>query len=141
MQWALWQANPNGHTGLLTQFTDGNSYEEWCADFVSYVYKISGYPFQNGERDNWDEYNANNLVNLNFTVHNAGSYIPKPGDIAYFDYSGGHVELVVTGGSHPTFIYGDSGTTDPMTGNGEMNEDTLTNDGSAGSVQYYLSPN
>ncbi len=141
VQWSLWQANPNSHNQLLNEYTDGNSYEEWCADFVSYVYKISGYPLQNGERDNWDEYNANNLVNLNFTMHDASSYVPKPGDIAYFDYAGGHVELVVIGGKHPTFIYGDSGTADPITNNGEMNEDMLTNDGSAGGIQYYLSPN
>lgn len=141
VQWTLWQAHPNAHDQLLNQYTDGNSYEEWCADFVSYIYKISGYPFQNGERDNWDEYDASNVVNQNFTMHNAGSYLPKPGDVAYFDYAGGHVEIVVTGGKHPTFVYGDSGTTDPITGNGEMNEDMLTNDGSAGGVQYYLSPN
>lgn len=140
-QWSVWQSNQSNHTQLLTQYTDGNGYEEWCADFVSYIYKISGHPFTNGERDGWDEYDANSIQNMGFTLHDAASYTPKPGDVAYFDYSGGHVEIVVAGGKTPTFIYGDSGTTDPITNNGEMNEDMLISDGSAGQVQYYLSPN
>lgn len=140
-QWALWQSGSISHSSLLNRYSDDNGYEEWCADFVSYVYKTAGYPFTNGERDNWDEYNANNVVNINgFTYHAAGSYTPKPGDIAYFDYPGGHVEIVVEGGAHPTFIYGDAGTTDPSTQNGEMNEDMLTSDGAAGQVMYYMSP-
>lgn len=140
-QWTAWQANSPSHKTLLTDYTDGNGYEQWCADFVSYVYKEAGYPFAAGERDGWDEYDANNIQNMGFTMHPASSYTPQPGDVAFFDYPGGHVELVVSGGSHPTFIYGDSGTTDPTTGNGDMNKDMLTNDGSAGQVTYYLSPN
>jgi hypothetical protein len=142
-QWAAWQSGSPSHATLLSDYTDGNSYEQWCADFVSYVYQEAGYPFTNGERGSggWDEYDATNIQNMDFTMHPAAGYSPQPGDVAFFDYPGGHVEIVVTGGSHPTFIYGDSGTTDPATGNGEMNEDTLTSDGSAGQVTYYLSPN
>jgi hypothetical protein len=140
-QWAAWQTGSPSHQTLLDDYTDGNSYEEWCADFVSYVYKEAGYPFAGGERNSWDEYDANNIQNMGFTMYPASDYTPKPGDIAFFNYSGGHVEIVVTGGKNPTFIYGDSNTTDPSTGNGEMNEDSLTSDGSAGQVVYYLSPN
>jgi hypothetical protein len=140
-QWVLWQSGTISHSALLNRYSDGNGYEEWCADFVSYVYKTAGYPFTNGGRNNWDEYNANNIVNLNgLTYHAAGNYVPKPGDIAYFDYPGGHVEIVVQGGIRPTYIYGDAGTSDPTTQNGEMNEDMLTSDGSAGQVMYYMSP-
>ncbi len=142
-QWLAWQTEPKLHQVLLSDYTDGNAYEEWCADFVSYVYKQAGYPFSGGERGNggWDEYNANNIQYMGFTYHSADSgYIPQPGDIAYFNYNGGHVEIVVSGGQHPTFIYGDSGTVDPYSGNGDMAENQLTSDGSLGQLMYYLSP-
>ena len=141
-QWLAWQTEPNIHQILLSDYTDGNPYEEWCADFVSYVYKEAGAPFTAGERGNgWDEYNANNIQFMGYTYHAANSsYVPQPGDVAYFNYSGGHVEIVVAGGQHPTFIYGDSGTQDPLTGNGDMAENQITNDGSLGQLVYYLSP-
>jgi len=139
-QWALWNSDSISHSSLLNTYSDGNSYEEWCADFVSYVYKQAGYPFLYGERDNWDEYYAPNIQNQGFIYHSAIGYIPKAGDVAYFDYNGGHVEIVAVGGSKPIFIYGDSGTTDKSTGNGDMAENTITNDGYAGQVIYYLSP-
>ena len=140
-QWTAWQSGSPSHEMLLSDYSDGNAYEEWCADFVSYVYKEAGFPFTQGERNGWDEYNANNIQYMGLTMHPASGYEPKPGDVAFFDYPGGHVEIVVVGGKNPTFIYGDSNTIDSTTGNGEMNEDTLTNDGSAGQVVYYLSPN
>ena len=141
-QWLAWQTEPKLHHVLLSDYSDGNAYEEWCADFVSYVYKQSGAAFSGGERGNgWDEYNANNIRYMGFTYHAAGSgYVPKPGDVAYFNYSGGHVEIVIKGGKHPTFIYGDSGTIDPITGNGDMAENQITSDGNNGSLQYFLSP-
>jgi hypothetical protein len=141
-QWDAWQGTTAIHPALLNDYTDGNTNEEWCADFVSYVYQEAGYPFTNGERNGWDEYNANNIQYMGFTIHPIGSgYVPQPGDVAYFDYPGGHVEIVVKGGNNPTFIYGDAGTIDPATGNGDMSENSFTNDGSAGQVTYYLSPN
>ncbi len=142
-QWLAWQTQPKLHNTLLYDYTAGNPYEEWCADFVSYVYKQAGAPFSNGERglNGWDEYNANNIINQGFTYHAAGSgYIPKPGDVAYFNYLGGHVEIVVKGGTNPVFIYGDSGVIDPISGNGDMAENQITSDGSLGQLEYYLSP-
>ena len=140
-EWTAWQAKPSSHYSLLNNYTDGNSYEQWCADFVSYVYKEAGYPFSQGERG-WDEYNANNIQNMaNFTLHYASSnYVPRTGDVAFFDYAGGHVEIVVSGGKNPTFVYGDSATPDPVTGNGDMMANTITNDGINGQVIYYLTP-
>jgi hypothetical protein len=139
--WTTWQAGSPDHETLLTSYTDGAPYEEWCADFVSYAYKQAGYPFTGGEADGWDESNANNIQNMGFVKHSATSgYLPKAGDIAYFDYSGGHVEIVVSGGRTPTFVYGNSATIDPTTGNGQMMANTTTSDGSQGQVVYYLSP-
>ena len=140
--WITWQSGKQSHNALLTEYTDGTPYEEWCADFVSYVYKQSGHPFTNGETNGWDENLANNIQNQGFTYHDANSgYIPKTGDVAFFSYSGGHVEIVISGGKFPTFVYGNSGTIDPSTGNGEMMTNTKTSDGSMGQLLYYLSPN
>lgn len=140
-EWDAWQSEPTNHLALLNTYTDGASYEEWCADFVSYVYKEAGYPFTQGEANGWDESNANNVQNMGFTTQSPSNYTPKPGDVAYFDYSGGHVEIVVSGGKHPTFVYGNSGTIDPTTGNGQMEANTKLSDGTLGNLQYYLSPN
>ena len=141
-QWLAWQTEPKIHEALLNDYTDANPYEEWCADFVSYVYWEAGAPFTSGERNGWDQYNANDIRYMGFSYHSASSsYMPKPGDVAFFDYSGGHVEIVVSGGRHPTFVYGDSGVKDPVTGNGNMAENQITADGSAGHLVYYLSPN
>lgn len=139
-EWAHWQ-NSNNHLALLNTYTDNTPYEEWCADFVSYVYKQAGYPLTSAY-DGWDENDANNLQNYpEFTEHQASSgYVPKAGDIAWFNYDGGHVEIVVSGGSRPTFVYGNSGQIDPTTGNGNMRTNTLTSDGSEGQLVYYLSP-
>lgn len=140
-EWTDWQSSSSNHNALLNEYTDGAPYEEWCADFVSYVYKESGYPFTNGETDGWNENNANNIENMGFTIHQADSgYIPKTGDVAYFNYDGGHVEIVIVGGKKPTFIYGNSATIDPSTGNGQMMANTITSDGSFGQVTYYLTP-
>lgn len=140
-QWDTWNSEPTNHEALLNSYTDGAPYEEWCADFVSYVYKQAGFPFTQGEANGWDESNANRVQYMGFTMHNPNNYTPQPGDVAYFDYSGGHVEIVVSGGKHPTFVYGNSGTTDPTTGNGQMEANTILSDGQLGNLVYYLSPN
>ena len=141
-EWSSWQAGSNNHTNLLNSYTDGAPYEEWCADFVSYIYKEAGYPFTGGEADGWDENIAGNIQNQGFTDHPVASgYLPKAGDVAFFDYPGGHVEIVVSGGKNPTFVYGDSATIDPTTGNGQMEANTITNVSGLGQVTDYLSPN
>jgi hypothetical protein len=138
--WTTWQSDSPSHTVLLNDYTNGYGYEEWCADFVSYVYMQAGYPFSGGESDGWDENIASNIQNMGFSEHQAAGYTPKAGDVAFFDYPGGHVEIVASGGKTPTFIYGNSSTIDPTTGNGEMAANTITNDYN-GQVIYYLSPN
>ena len=141
-EWETWVNGSNNHLSLLTRYTDNATYEQWCADFISFVYKESGYPFKSAF-DGWDENTAVNIQKYNFTIHDASSgYIPKPGDVAYFDYNqGGHTEIVVSGGSHPTMIYGNSGRIDPQTGNGDMRANTITLVKDKGSLIYYLSPN
>ncbi len=140
-EWTAWQSGSPSHEALLNNYTDGAAYEEWCADFVSYVYKESGYPFSQGNADGWDENIAGNIQYMGFKLHPAASgYVPQPGDVAYFDYSGGHVEIVVSGGKNPTFVYGDSAIMDPSTDNGQMMANTITQESDVGQVIYYLSP-
>ncbi len=142
-EWTSWQSGTISHENLLNSYTDGAPYEEWCADFVSYVYKEAGYPFTQGETNGWDENIAGNIQNQgDFTMHSASSgYVPHAGDVAFFDYPGGHVEIVVSGGKTPTFVYGDSATIDPSTGNGDMEANTITSEPNLGQLTYYLSPN
>ena len=139
-EWTTWQSGAPDHETLLTRYTGNTPYEAWCADFVSYVYREAGYPFKNALAG-WNENNANNIQYDGFTKHDPTDYIPKPGDVAYFDYEGGHVEMVVSGGAHPTFVYGNSATIDPTTGNGQMESNTMIDDGDMGQLIYYLSPN
>ena len=139
-EWTTWQSGSILHVNLLASYTDGSPNEEWCADFISYVYKEAGYPFTQGAANGWDENNANNIQYMSFTLHQASSgYVPRPGDVAYFSYNGGHVEIVIAGGQHPTFIYGDSATIDLTTGNGQMEANTILGN-STGQLVYYLSP-
>jgi hypothetical protein len=138
-EWTTWQSGTPSHEALLNTYTDGAPYEEWCADFVSYVYKEADAPFTNGETDGWDENIASNVQNQGFTLHPAILYTPQVGDVAYFNYTGGHVEIVISGGSTPTYIYGNSATIDPTTGNGQMEANTISNEGNLGGVSYYLS--
>ena len=142
MQWNVWHQPRSNHLQLLNKYTDGFGLEEWCADFVSYIYKASGAPFTTGQRNGWDEYNANYIANQAiFSQYSAQYYKPQAGDVAFFDYPGGHVEIVVVGGTKPTFIYGDSAQLDPQTGNGNMAANNILSDGQFGQVIYYLSPN
>jgi hypothetical protein len=141
-QWTAWQSGLISHESLLNTYTDGAPNEEWCADFISYVYKQVGYPFTQGDTSGWDENVADNIQYMGFTRHPAMSgYVPLAGDVAYFNYGGGHVEIVVSGGQTPTFVYGDSGVTDPTTGNGQMTTNTITQKANEGQLIYYLSPN
>jgi hypothetical protein len=139
-QWDNWQTNGSSHISLLNKYTGNSSYEEWCADFISYVYKESGYPFTKGNYASWDENDANQLRNMGFTLHLAGEYLPKAGDIAFFNYNDGHAEIVIVGGKHPTFVYGNSATIDPTTENGGMATSTVLNLPKLGHIEYYLSP-
>ena len=140
-EFTAWQSSGSNHESLLTTYTDGTPSEEWCADFISYVYKEAGYPFTNGSADGWDENSAGNVQYMGFTMHQAGNgYVPETGDVAYFDYPGGHVEIVVSGGTTPTYVYGDSAEIDPTTGNGQMKSNTIQSDNN-GQVMYYLTPN
>lgn len=140
VEWSAWQNSPD-HKDLLDKYTVYSPDESWCADFVSYVYKQAGQPFTGGDVVSWDVAAAYQIKTQGFTMHDPEEYTPKVGDVAVFNYSGGHTEIVIKGGRHPTFLYGNSGTIDPTTGNGQMASNTITSDEPNGYLIYYLSKN
>lgn len=115
---ALWKSQPDylskypafiyAQTGFL-KYSNG-AYEEWCADFVSWIYKQAGYSFD--FNSNWQVGYVPNIQqmgknNNKFHLHIVGDgYSPRPGDLAIYDV--GHVNmLVAVNGSATTYIGGD----------------------------------
>lgn len=81
--------------------------QEWCADFVSWVYKQAGSPFTGGLDGGWripgaaavaDWFKANGT----WTVYTgslppaSSKDAPQPGDVVYYPDNGGHVNIVVS---------------------------------------------
>ena len=136
---ALWQSQPGYNspypgfayaaTGLL-KYTGGTCsgntctgsvYQEWCADFVSWVYNQAGYPFSGGSNGGWmlpavDSIQTLGEQDQNFHWHPASSnYVPKPGDIAIHTIGESHTNIFVSSsGGTSTYIGGDqSGVGEP----------------------------
>ena len=100
-------------TGFL-KYSDQN-YEEWCADFTSWIYKQAGDPFSGGASGGWRlpavaEIQALGQAGGKFHWHPASSgYVPRPGDLAIHD-SDGHVNIFISAnGNVATYIGGDQG--------------------------------
>ena len=86
---------PREYDRTVLMYTEGMR-EEWCADFVSYIYRESGQTLVNPGNGSW---RVPAVVNLRAYFEsqgrwqNAGSYVPRPGDVAI--YGGRHTNLVV----------------------------------------------
>jgi hypothetical protein len=102
----------------FTTYTEGR-HENWCADFVSWVYNQAGYPISGSSTD-WDWpgvaliHSSAINGNIGFTWHAAGSgYTPQPGDLVPLSSPGNsdyHIEMVVSvNGPTITYIAGDTG--------------------------------
>lgn len=77
----------------LLKYTDGNK-EQWCADFVSWVYKTAGTPFTEGASGGWRQASTGTLkkyLEKNHTYFDVGQQKPQAGDVAFFN---GHVSIV-----------------------------------------------
>lgn len=80
--------------GQCAAYTDNNP-EEWCADFVSWIYKEAGKPFSDGLSGGW---RINNVFSLddylsakhkgNYFLREDSSQTPEPGDIIIFNDGG-----------------------------------------------------
>ena len=141
---ALWESQP-GYPN--TSFSEAgylkysqNRTEEWCADFVSWVYSQAGYSLQSPD---WNIAYVPNIQsvgeqNQNFHWHPAASgYVPKPGDLAIHGSS--HVNIFISSsGGVSTYIGGDQGS-GPYPGGSVVSTDTESGY-YAGGITGYVSP-
>ena len=149
---------PTTQYSYYKTYTQGAT-EQWCADFVSWVYNQAGYPFAGG--GGWrfpgviDIYNLGEL-NQKFHWHSSTSgYVPQPGDLAiHYDptltnpYY--HVNLVVavnTATQTVTYIGGDQpNPIAPVTYYGTSNSNSVVSSGPGvgyynnGDIKGYVSP-
>ncbi len=113
---ATWKAGPpNGPAEYCKKYIDGldqkNWCEEWCADFVSWVFNQAGYPLK---QPNWRVPSVDGIRQIGsgggkFALKNNG-YTPQPGDIALHQNGSSHVNIVVAvNGTTVTMIGGDQG--------------------------------
>lgn len=82
------------HDCGVEKYTDGkNLREEWCADFVSWVYNQAGYKFTR----NASSSGLYNWFRKYQTGFDRGAGTPQPGDVIYFHSHIGIVEKVANG--------------------------------------------
>jgi hypothetical protein len=155
-QYQLWHTGKTAIATGLFPYTQGAS-EEWCADFVSWVYNQAGSPLNPGP--NWRIATVTTgdpsittvpSVNPKFQLHSS-PYVPQPGDLAIIPYQ--HVEMVVAvngssftqiGGdegsvANPEGYGGDPGSVPPVPNESQVLESTVDGFYSSG-ITYYLSP-
>ncbi len=110
--WQGGQLQPG--SGAL-KYIPSKNIEDWCADFVSWVYNQAGVPLSDGDNGNVSSVLQIQSIGQsganNFSYHDAAGYNPKPGDIAVHIGSGiEHVTLVVAvDGNNITLIGGNQG--------------------------------
>lgn len=78
------------------KYTDGHKWA-WCASFVSWVYKESGTPFTGGISGGWLIPGVDNMkawFQKHGTYFNVGAGEPQPGDVAIYQNSYSHVNIV-----------------------------------------------
>lgn len=82
------------------EFYAGGTWEPWCADFVSYIYREAGYPFENPNTGSWripGIYTLREYLQAHGFWHPKADYMSVPGDIVIYDGGlfGGHTNIVV----------------------------------------------
>jgi len=103
----LGTSETGGNNGGATCIFQGSGCpQQWCADFVSWVYNQAGAPFTGGLDGGWriagsaavaDWFKANGVW-----IDNPGSPVPasdprapQPGDVVFYPANDGHVNIVV----------------------------------------------
>jgi N-acetylmuramoyl-L-alanine amidase len=127
-EYAKWKS------GQLKRGTDFHKYsqgrtENWCADFVSWIYNQAGYPL---DPSHWNQPAVLSLVqigkeNNRWHYHSSSSYTPKPGDLVIWSETRdptAHVSMVVAvkgktmtiiGGNQNATVSGANGTASAVT--------------------------
>lgn len=96
---AKWESGEMGPGGSNLKYIQTGVQEEWCADFMSWIYKEANYPVT-GSMSNWRQAGAEEMMNMppvdktKFTTHSPGGYVPVPGDMVVYSYS--HINMVVS---------------------------------------------
>lgn len=110
----VWQAPGVQPAVLCNKYGAGTPCEEWCADFVSWIFDQAKYPVK--PDPNWRVAAVQGLwdiglQNQNFHFHPAAGYTPKPGDIVIHKQNGtSHTNIVISvAGATITTIGGDQG--------------------------------
>jgi hypothetical protein len=117
---SLWKSQPGYGTPNFPYAANGflkysqGVYEEWCADFVSWIYNQVGDPFSNSD---WQQTEVSEIMAIaktpgsGFTYHQNLDYIPQPGDLTVWSFPGtehGHINIFISSsGGISTYIGGD----------------------------------
>ena len=141
-KWTSGQLTPA--QGFLT-YSQG-VYEEWCADFVSWVYDQAKVPLK--PDPTWRISYVPNIQavpssNPSFHYHAAAGYTPRPGDLGIISDTGSHVIVIVgVSGSTITSIGGDEAVSVPHTYGTKNPPSTskLQQDTNYAGVTGYVSP-
>lgn len=142
---ALWKSGQlKGNGSDYLKYTYG-ARANWCAYFVSWIYKTAGYPISttapNGSVPAVEGIRAIGLQNDRFVWHNAAGYTPVPGDMAI--RGGEHVNLVVAvSGSQITVIGGNQGYSSGQATsfNNSLVTEYVYSGSTAGGITGYVSP-
>lgn len=136
-------------TGSLKPGTDYFDYsqgnpENWCADFVSWVYNQSGYPLK--PAPNWRLSVVSSIYevgqqNDNFFWHPTAGYTPRPGDIAIFanDKNPKDTRSSVKDFYHTNIVAGVNGTQMTLIGGNQNSQDGNFDTSSVGSYSSSFS--
>ncbi len=110
----VWQAPGVKPAELCNKYGAGVPCEQWCADFVSWIFDQAKYPLQ--PDPDWRVASVQGVWNISklgtrFHFHPAAGYSPKPGDIVIHKEGGtSHTNIVVAvSGTTITMIGGDQG--------------------------------
>lgn len=136
-KWNSHQLKPGTDFYVYSQ----NSPEDWCADFVSWVYNQAKYPLSIDAT--WripavDTIKSIGEKNQNFHWHPSSGYTPRPGDLAIHTSGSDnyHVNIVVgVSGNQVTLVGGNQSSND-------FNQSVVSKDQSSfgGSISGYVSP-
>lgn len=103
---------PVSYDAAVLTYTQGVS-EPWCADFASWIFKQAGQPFSNPNSGSWripGVYTLQDYFQTSRRYVQAGSYVPKTGDVAIYHAGEGHTNIVLSvHGGQMTTIGGNEG--------------------------------
>lgn len=139
----LWESGELSPGDGYHKYSQGRN-ENWCADFVSWIYDQAGYPLKEGNEGNVpavDSVKAIGEEGGKFSYHDSSNYTPKPGDMVIQKGSDiSHVMLVASvDGNKMTVIGGNQGGSSGFT-TSKVTQYTITGF-NVDSIIGYVSPN